>query len=647
MPLSLETKNPTELEPTIPKQVKIIREIVAEPVDAFYNPNYYHTGFENYTPEEIDELNAQTEDFIDDHLSDFEKKPLNYLPFDPEKELKKIRKFSKEEMLLEKNEKWKLQKDRLKIYKENQDAQKHGIAQTIKLIKDEIVSNSDIDKEKLLFVLKEKAKKYRFTKEQVGIFYYAITEYCQKHLAVERYKTIYPNDSDLFRACFEKEPEGKIQVQKFPMCLLLCCHDFRDFTTAYTYNKNEKTKKELLEKASSVAGCALSKVAINELSDTVIIENVGNNGQYEFDHHIKEHEEIISKDKSVELSIGSIYNDLEIEILGDGKWKLKVTKDSHKNPSQIELINLNNNQQVFEITIHEPSPESKYLLPVFRKKSDPPNALNRANVLERLGKYDKTALINLNGYFLEIENRSPQGTRVSYSTEEFVRFIPNLEFSQKTVIHEIEHQLNKLFVPLEIKQSTYSIIQDTIRQGRGEDSEQVISQITHRLIRFERNHLIDSQARDEILAYYRGEDSLDYIYETLSSSPLYNYSKQNYYQEKIEKMPEDIQNFIKENASELIYGVEENEVKKENNLNFIDVKELHISKKLIKKFIEIVFEKEYKIDLKKWLGSIALMEKKGYSKDEISDLFYQEPINSWSGMAKKIGYSASKKTAIS
>ena len=52
-------------------------------------------------------------------------------------------------------------------------------------------------------------------------------------------------------------------------------------------------------------------------------------------------------------------------------------------------------------------------------------------------------------------------------------------------------------------------------------------------------------------------------------------------------------------------------------------------------FIDKVFDEEYKQDLEKWISAVTILEQKGYARQEIVSMFYQEPVNHWIKLAER------------
>ena len=193
----------------------------------------------------------------------------SYQPFDPEEELKDIRKFSSDEdARLSKEEKREIVHQRIGEFKEKLDHQRLGIAEIIGSLWQTIHKNPDISAAGLFAIIEQSAPQYKLTDYQMSVFGRAIDGYIKKHEAVEEYTRggYFDSDEDLFKACFGFEPEGKIGLEKEPMMLYWRCMNKKDFARAAFYGD--------FDKAKSVVGVAMtSGVEIKHLNGAVALEN--------------------------------------------------------------------------------------------------------------------------------------------------------------------------------------------------------------------------------------------------------------------------------------------------------------------------------------------------------------------------------------
>jgi len=223
------------------------------------------------------------------------KRRLGYSPFDPQLELKNIKNLSSEEQNLSDDNKRKIHAKKLANFKKELANQKEGIAMVIEELRGLVESIPDIVTETLLERVMGLASKYKFTNDQLDFFENAIEEYQEKHAAVEKYRTMYPSDIDLFEVCFGKKPKGEIKIIKGPMTLYFRCFDQKDFVFASSFYKHggdeTKIQSEDFTSANSNLGMALRMVKIKDLLGVVTAENSGKVHNDEESERIRIHED--------------------------------------------------------------------------------------------------------------------------------------------------------------------------------------------------------------------------------------------------------------------------------------------------------------------------------------------------------------------
>jgi len=217
-------------------------------------------------------------------------------------------------------------------------------------------------------------------------------------------------------------------------------------------------------------------------------------------------------------------------------------------------------------------------------------------VLEKDGQRVGYATVE-NGV-VEITNTTDKAFYVHYYTSETLKEIDE-EASTRTRDHEEQHLLNSMFMP-----DNYA--------GKI-PSREALPEIlyAYRFIKDLRKACVDNNARDEILAHYSGSATLQVTETHLLRSELYDYKK---------KFQSTIDGFIKENA-------------RFQKLN-TTAQEMVLKK---------VFVTEYEKDLKRWLRAIGTLEKKKYSRKEILSLLYQEPLEGWIRLSRRLPISTSAK----
>lgn len=236
----------------------------------------------NLLADEVKELDylKQKKERIEQLLTESQWRQLNYEPFDPKLEIKKIRYFSEDER---KDRPFKkrieIQKERLSDYKKKLLKQKENIAEIQISIEKSVRDNPDLNIEELMDIVYLKSPKAELTNYQIDAFRKGIGEYVKKHQAVENYRTKYPNDKALYSACFGHSPKGNIEIIKGPMTLYFRCHDIEDYARIYSQKTGQEDSIDIhnLTKANLSGGVAISSGG-NEgsLRGCIIAENSRN-----------------------------------------------------------------------------------------------------------------------------------------------------------------------------------------------------------------------------------------------------------------------------------------------------------------------------------------------------------------------------------
>lgn len=247
-----------------------------------------------------------------------ETEKLGYQPFDPEKELLRIRKLAPDQKILPPEQKLAIREERLKTYKENREKQQGGITRILTGLEQTIRKFPNLDTDTLYDEVESMAPLYRLTPKQLQSFETGIKNYHQKHQAVEHFSQMYASDYDLFEACFGAPPSGLVRIVKEPMTLHFQCFSKDDYAIAYNFDKTQgdpnKMEREDVERALSTGGCALGGGKIEELWGTLTIENVNTN-QTQTTEYQKESKKMARRE---ELNI-ALEDQNHIVILVDGQ----------------------------------------------------------------------------------------------------------------------------------------------------------------------------------------------------------------------------------------------------------------------------------------------------------------------------------------
>ena len=62
--------------------------------------------------------------------------------------------------------------------------------------------------------------------------------------------------------------------------------------------------------------------------------------------------------------------------------------------------------------------------------------------------------------------------------------------------------------------------------------------------------------------------------------------------------------------------------------------------------MKVVFDREYELDIKKWIGALRILEEKGYTREEMLDILTAEPPEEWHHVARLLAAKAQTHSAI-
>lgn len=615
-----------------PNREGVIRKIEAVPIDRFWD-----------RPDDT-EWNTDTQDAVEADLAAEQEEAgrLSYVPFYPSAELRRVRRLSPEEKSLPKEEKRRLRRERLETLKRGIEYQRQGLALAVQELYRAITDHPDLGIETYMTIVEDGlAPQYRFNEGQINAFRHAMHKYIERHAMVEKYRERYPDDTKLFEECFGREPIGRIEIIKGPMTLHFRCFNKEDYIAAYWYQHTLGVQNTISEEqvrfAGLSGGAALHRVRFLELTDAVTIENAMN--------HMVDLRRIPTsrtetlQERAVELYLPEQKGDINIRIDGVGEWRFEIPeKDMWDSAGRIRLVKTGESEPLFDAKVVD-APEEAAKFGVFRQLEDisgPEIGKRRGNASAHLldvgGRSVGYVWIAPNISFVKIEAYSHEMT-LKYTTDGVIPVFSQ-EASERTRIHEEQHQFNKLFVPSEILQGYLTMMERITEATDSPDAAR--RELIHNMVRYERRWMtysLDTRARDEILAYYRDGKDPATILSIFSTSPLYDYVKQS--GEAIARIPEKVVKGIKENITESLFRAEPDE--EGYSEYYIDARALEVNPEEVKPFIDVVFKDEYQTDLKSWLDAITALEQKGYDRMEIVSILYTEPARGWAALARRIG----------
>ncbi len=197
-------------------------------------------------------------------------KPGGYIPFDPEKELVKIRELTSEEQKLNPKKRIEIKKERFVRFKKELIGQRKEIIRLEKDLIERIRGNPDITKDGLWDLVEKRKAEGRFSQEQIEELKRVIDIYIERHQGVEKFKKEHTNE-ELFKLVFGRPPKGKIEVLTGPMVLYFRCHNSMDFIYAW-YGRDKRDAAEIVGTNAFYRPCLRFGAPV-ELEETVIVEN--------------------------------------------------------------------------------------------------------------------------------------------------------------------------------------------------------------------------------------------------------------------------------------------------------------------------------------------------------------------------------------
>lgn len=198
------------------------------------------------------------------------------------------------------------------------------------------------------------------------------------------------------------------------------------------------------------------------------------------------------------------------------------------------------------------------------------------------------------------------------------------------ILHEDQHQFNKLFIPKEDRQElSYKFLESVAEKGSTQKARR--QKIAYALAKNLRKQTVDIKARDEILAQLRNKQDTYQIYQTIAENPLYQYftqrdiERQSHYIRDFFKFSQDGQadeKSIAGRAESYLYSPVSKLSPKAFRLTNVP------TENEVKEQTERAF-KNYHEDLKDSLDAVKALQQSGMSNDEIIPLLYTMPMDRW------------------
>lgn len=171
--------------------------------------------------------------------------------FDPIVELQNIKKLPKDE-----------RPEAFQEYKKKLIEQKENLAKMQEALIALIRFNPDRPLEELITKAQQLGEKFVFSEEQMETIKSKLKQYSTRHSLVKELRQRFPEDNELFKFLFGREPKGRIEIIVGPITLYFRCHDINDY--AYLYTQSFLKKEEpTIEQISLVSGSGGAKLTFN------------------------------------------------------------------------------------------------------------------------------------------------------------------------------------------------------------------------------------------------------------------------------------------------------------------------------------------------------------------------------------------------
>ena len=182
--------------------------------------------------------------------------------FDPEQELKNIRKLHGKEG-----------QKAMRQFKEKLVYQRVGLARMQETLVKEIRQQPDRDFPQLNQIVENFAVQCGFTSEQKNTAQITLGKFREKHTVIKNILESSKNTKELFNKIFGRPPKGKVEIIQGPMTIFFKCRDPKDFTYIVTgaFQQNREPTTDELNNAEKFAGQKINKTRVPELDGLIIV----------------------------------------------------------------------------------------------------------------------------------------------------------------------------------------------------------------------------------------------------------------------------------------------------------------------------------------------------------------------------------------
>lgn len=215
--------------------------------------------------------------------------------------------------------------------------------------------------------------------------------------------------------------------------------------------------------------------------------------------------------------------------------------------------------------------------------------------------------------------------------------VKDLSVSEGIRKHEQAHCLLALLpAPSRTGEEWWRVMNAAIADGKEFSSKERLEKqktaLIHALVRLGREAVgVDDASQEEILANFLEGASKEQILRIMKSKKknFYNYKTQKLVEQEITGFYSEIQKYVK-----YLRTVTYSQGDAPLALREIRNEEVDVSEQLVQRHRELVFGKEYRQDIEKWVGALGTLEAKGFSREEIFYFLISQPVSRWQRFAK-------------
>ena len=514
-------------------------------------------------------------------------------------------------------------------FKESVHLQQEGIQKTIAEIIDYARSYDGSDVVQLFDIVCRNAPLYRFSKKQLDTFLEVLGYYASAHQRVEKFFEQYGNNpSAAYERCFCRKPTGKVELEKGPMTLHFRCYDFDDYVCGHEggfLSPEDHDQYDLYEEARQWAetsgGCTIPGAPAGDwaLQGVITLENASKNCRINSEY--KTYQESIESNGIVEVDFSQV--EINIDDQGSmilhtrvGRFHIMLAQHYKRSLVHPDVV-------VFQETSDGNVEKARYSLDTMHGMLK--NEKNKYLIRRTLRVPIFFSTDPKRGGFLftfnrdmvvTIKNTSSSPIIVEYQKRFNDPVILDKRFSELVQGHEEQHQITRLFNPSEGDMSSEMIYADIALKA--DSIVQAKEMCIKQWLRWMKGqYRIHQSTRSEILSYYRDGKDIQTIASILSENSLYMYGQNTGPHVVAHVIIMDLQH------DDPCILAKTGEVFDASMITEQEVVEL----------FDEVFHQEHVANVKRWCMALTLLEQKGYSRDEIVYLLYQESARKWRSLA--------------